>query len=410
MEGTYEIMVEMEKKMIFLDDVTHNMLMRGFCWLGQLDEARRLIDEMKRMGIHPDFVIHNMLISGYSMKGGWSNVIVDSTVTHFYGALEVAYKRNGVPALLAEVKKATPSRGVLMEDFNTVEIVQPYEKNGAVCLSILTDKRYFQGSFENLEKICEELRITTLIEVHDGREMERVLNINGVKLTGINNRSLETFVLYTSNTKMLLKRHGNNIREKGILVVDESGLFTLEDVAYVQNAGQVCNTTSCLLLHKEIAKQFLDRLVGWAKNMKVSDPVENGCTLGSVVSEEQCEKIKKLISVVRSKGATILYGDGRPHHLIRGLFLAHTIITAVSTSMQIGQEEVFGLVIHVKEYKTESEVVELANGTYFGLADDVIFHDQERCDGIGVLDLQWDPGGNIAMYRLDGKPILREEC
>jgi hypothetical protein len=186
------------------------------------------------------------------------------------------------------------------------------------------------------------LGIIALIEVHDGREMECPLNINGVKLTGINNRSLETFVLYTSNTKMLLERHGDSIREKGILVVGESGLFTPEDVAYVQNAGQVCNTTSCLQLHKEIAKQFLDGLVGWAKNMNVSDPVEDGCRLGSVVSEEQCEKIKKLISAVRSEGATILYGDDRPQHLIRGLFLAHTIITAVSTSMQIGQEEVFG--------------------------------------------------------------------
>jgi pentatricopeptide repeat protein len=241
MEGAYEIMVEMEKKRIFLDDVTHNMLMRGFCWLGQLDETRRLIDEMKRMGIHPDFVIHNMLISGYSMKGGWSNVIVDSAVTHFYGALEVAYKRNGVPALLAEVKKATPSRGVLMEDFNTVEIVQPYEKNGAACLSILTDKRYFQGSFENLEKICEELGITALIEVHDGREMERVLNINGVKLTSINNRSLETFVLYTSNTKMLLKRHGitSGKREFWLLM------------------NQVCLLWKMLLMFRMLAKSAI---------------------------------------------------------------------------------------------------------------------------------------------------------
>jgi pentatricopeptide repeat protein len=121
------------------------MLMRVFCWLGWLDEARRLIDEMKRMGIHPDFVIHNMLISGYSLKGGRSNVIVESAVTHFFGALEVAYKRNGVPALLAEVNKASPSRGVLREDFNPVEIVQPYEKNGTACLSILTDKKILSG-------------------------------------------------------------------------------------------------------------------------------------------------------------------------------------------------------------------------------------------------------------------------
>ncbi|WVZ92078.1 hypothetical protein U9M48_038171 [Paspalum notatum var. saurae] len=218
----------------------------------------------------------------------------------FYGALEAAYKRNGVPALIAEVKKASPSRGVLRENFNPVEIAQAYEKNGAACLSILTDEKYFQGSFENLEKvrtsgvkcpllckefvidkwqiynarskgadailliaavlpdldikyflrICKDLGMTALIEVHDEREMERVLKINGVKLIGINNRSLETFVVDTSNTKMLLEKHGDSIREKGILVVGESGLFTPDDVAYVQNAG-----VSAVLVGESLVKQ-----------------------------------------------------------------------------------------------------------------------------------------------------------
>ncbi|XP_062195597.1 indole-3-glycerol phosphate synthase, chloroplastic-like isoform X1 [Phragmites australis] len=218
----------------------------------------------------------------------------------FFGALAAAYKCNGVPALIAEVKKASPSRGVLRENFNPVEIAQAYEKNGAACLSILTDEKHFQGSFENLEKvrnsgvkcpllckefvidkwqiyyarskgadailliaavlpdldikyflrICKELGMTALIEVHDEREMERVLKINGVQLIGINNRSLETFVVDTSNTKMLLQKHGDSIREKGILVVGESGLFTPDDVAYVQNAG-----VSAVLVGESLVKQ-----------------------------------------------------------------------------------------------------------------------------------------------------------
>ncbi|KAK3123255.1 hypothetical protein QOZ80_8AG0627310 [Eleusine coracana subsp. coracana] len=218
----------------------------------------------------------------------------------FFGALAAAYKRNGLPALIAEVKKASPSRGVLRENFNPVEIAQVYEKNGAACLSILTDEKYFQGGFENLEKvhkagvkcpllckefvidrwqiyyarskgadavlliaavlpdldikyflrICKELGMTALVEVHDEREMERVLKINGVQLIGINNRSLETFVVDTSNTKMLLEKHGDSIREKGILVVGESGLFTPDDVAYVQNAG-----VSAVLVGESLVKQ-----------------------------------------------------------------------------------------------------------------------------------------------------------
>ncbi|TVU14148.1 hypothetical protein EJB05_37595 [Eragrostis curvula] len=108
------------------------------------------------------------------------------------------------------------------------------------------------------------------------------------------------------------------------------------------NAGQVCSATSRLLLHEKIAKQFLDRLVAWAKHIKISDPLEEGCRLGSVISEGQVmqmksitlvedlmqiwllytteeffflvqyEKIKKFISTARSEGATILYGGARP--------------------------------------------------------------------------------------------------
>ncbi|XP_047087507.1 indole-3-glycerol phosphate synthase, chloroplastic-like [Lolium rigidum] len=218
----------------------------------------------------------------------------------FYGALAAAYKRNGVPALIAEVKKASPSRGVLRENFDPVEIARAYEKHGAACLSILTDEKYFQGSFENLQKvrkaevkcpllckefvidewqiyyarsigadavlliaavltdldlkyflkICNELGLTALIEVHDEREMERVLKIDGVQLIGINNRSLETFIVDTSNTKTLLEKHGDAIREKGILVVGESGLFNPDDVAYVQNAG-----VSAVLVGESLVKQ-----------------------------------------------------------------------------------------------------------------------------------------------------------
>ncbi|KAL9230337.1 hypothetical protein vseg_005701 [Gypsophila vaccaria] len=211
-----------------------------------------------------------------------------SPTRDFIGALKAAHQRTGMPGLIAEVKKASPSKGVLREDFNPVDIAKAYEKGGAACLSVLTDEKYFQGSFENLEairdagvkcpllckefiveawqiyyarskgadailliaavltdldikylsKICRILGLTPLVEVHNEREMDRVLNIEGIQLIGINNRDLETFKVDISNTKKLLDaRRLQIIREKGIMVVGESGLFTPADIAYVQEAG-----------------------------------------------------------------------------------------------------------------------------------------------------------------------------
>ncbi|KAL0318608.1 UNVERIFIED_CONTAM: Indole-3-glycerol phosphate synthase, chloroplastic [Sesamum angustifolium] len=209
-------------------------------------------------------------------------------VRDFIGALKEANSRTGFPGLIAEVKKASPSRGVLREDFDPVQIAKAYEKGGAACLSVLTDEKYFQGGFENLEairrsgvkcpllckefvidawqiyyarvngadailliaavlpdldikymtKICKLLGLTALVEVHDEREMDRVLEIDGIELVGINNRDLGTFKVDIANTKSFSK------------VVGESGLFTPADIAYVQEAG-----VKAVLVGESIVKQ-----------------------------------------------------------------------------------------------------------------------------------------------------------
>lgn len=219
----------------------------------------------------------------------------------FIGSLRAANERTGLPGLIAEVKKASPSRGVLREDFDPVEIAKAYEKGGAACLSVLTDEKFFKGSFENLElirkagvkcpllckefivdawqlyyarikgadavlliaavlpdldisymiKICKLLGLTAFVEVHDENEFDRVLGIEGIQLIGINNRNLETFEVDISNTKKLLEgERGRIIREKDIIVVGESGLFTPNDIAYVQEAG-----VKAVLVGESIVKQ-----------------------------------------------------------------------------------------------------------------------------------------------------------
>ncbi len=188
------------------------------------------------------------------------------------------------PALIAELKKASPSKGVIRADFDLPAIAKAYATAGASCLSVLTDRQFFQGSFENLAlarqtvdlpllckefiiypyqillarlngadavlliaailtdadlahfvKIIHSLGMTALVEVHTLEEFDRVLNIDGVRLIGINNRNLEDFTVDLQTTCDLLAARRDRLAD--ITVVSESGLHRAEDIARVRAAG-----------------------------------------------------------------------------------------------------------------------------------------------------------------------------
>jgi indole-3-glycerol phosphate synthase len=221
---------------------------------------------------------------------------------NFLAALKAAYhtKVNGTtPAVIAEVKKASPSKGVIREDFDPVAIAQSYVQGGAACLSVLTDAKFFQGSFENLKlirpvvdlpllckdfiiypyqmywaklhgadavlliaailsdkdlqyfvKIAQKLGMTALIEVHDRPELDRVLHLDGVTLIGINNRDLTTFNVDLQTTADLLVEYGAQCRDRDITIVSESGIHTLADLQTVTAAG-----ASAVLIGESLIKQ-----------------------------------------------------------------------------------------------------------------------------------------------------------
>lgn len=203
------------------------------------------------------------------------------------------------PALIAEVKKASPSKGIICADFDPVAIAQAYSRGGASAISVLTDQKFFQGSWENLEKVravvdlpilCKEfviypyqiylarsqgadavlliaailsnqdlqyfvkianaLSMTALIEVHTLEELDRVLSIDGVTLVGINNRNLEDFSVDLRTTCNLLTSRGNQLQERGISVVSESGLHTTADLNIVVSAG-----ATAVLIGESLVKQ-----------------------------------------------------------------------------------------------------------------------------------------------------------
>lgn len=190
------------------------------------------------------------------------------------------------PSLIAEVKKASPSKGVIREDFDPVAIAQRYEQSGASCISVLTDQRFFQGSFDYLAQIrtavevpllCKEfviypyqmylarvqgadavlliaailsdkdlqyfikiarsIGLTPLVEVHTLEELDRVLALEAVQLIGINNRNLETFAVDLQTTVQLMQARYPSICQQDILMVSESGLHTAADLTVVSQAG-----------------------------------------------------------------------------------------------------------------------------------------------------------------------------
>jgi len=195
----------------------------------------------------------------------------------FVGAIQAKIE-NGDAAVIAEIKKASPSKGVIRPDFVPSQIAASYEEGGAACLSVLTDQQYFQGSAEylkqargacslpvlrkdfmidtyqvyearamgadcilliaaalslpkmqELEKVAHALGMAVLVEVHNGEELAEAVQLE-TPLLGINNRNLRTFDVTLQTTLDLLDKI-----PQGKIVVTESGIFTPEDVTLMRD-------------------------------------------------------------------------------------------------------------------------------------------------------------------------------
>lgn len=198
----------------------------------------------------------------------------------FSGALHAKIEA-GKPAVIAEIKKASPSRGILREHFDPAQIARQYQEAGAACLSVLTDEKFFQGRDEDLKAaldacqlpvlrkdfivddyqiyesrvlgancillivaalsdaqlqewsaLAHSLHLSVLVEVHDQAELERALNVPHTPLIGINNRNLRTFETSLQTTLDL-----RSLVPAGRLLVTESGVTDQKDVAQLWEAG-----------------------------------------------------------------------------------------------------------------------------------------------------------------------------
>ncbi len=224
----------------------------------------------------------------------------------FVGALR-AKIASGKSAVISEIKKASPSKGVLREHFEPALIAKSYEQHGAACLSVLTDKQFFQGDMAHLkaaraacqlpvlrkdfmidpyqvyearaagadcillivaaldlprmrelESVAMSLGLSVLVEVHDGDELDVALKLN-TPLIGINNRNLRTFETKLGTTLGLLDRV-----PAGRIVVTESGILKRDDVELMRARKVNCFLVGEAFMRAPEPGAELERLFGAA--------------------------------------------------------------------------------------------------------------------------------------------------
>ncbi|MBP1961956.1 indole-3-glycerol phosphate synthase TrpC [Paenibacillus aceris] len=214
-------------------------------------------------------------------------------------------RKNRAMGLIAEVKKASPSKGLIREDFDPVRLAESYERAGADCISVLTDVQYFQGSNDYLKAVrqavkipllrkdftidpkqiyearligadailliaailttdqmkqylalASDLGLDALVEVHDREELERALELD-TRLIGINNRNLKTFVTDLKTTEELIQ-----FIPAGKTIVSESGISAVQDMAYLQEIGSHAVLIGEHFMRQPVVEQAVHDLMG----------------------------------------------------------------------------------------------------------------------------------------------------
>lgn len=173
------------------------------------------------------------------------------------------------------------------------------------------------------------------------------------------------------------------------------------------NLGQTCTAATRLLVQDSVAEAFVERLVAKARSIRVGDPQDEATQVGAIVSNAQYQRVLAYLDDAKASQATIECGGGavRVPGLEKGLFVAPTIISNVTSDMKFGREEIFGPVLSVMRFSDEDEAVALANDTQYGLAASIWTRDASR---LARLSSRVEAGiiwGNCAFVENAGVPV-----
>lgn len=153
------------------------------------------------------------------------------------------------------------------------------------------------------------------------------------------------------------------------------------------NNGQFCLAASRILIEETIAAEFIERMKAKAESIKLGNPFDSSTNCGPIISQKQFDRVMSYVEIGKQEGAELVTGGKRPAHLDKGYFLEPTIFDKMSPEMRIWREEIFGPVIGITTFKTETEVIELANDTEYGLGAYFWAKDVDRVHRVaGALD------------------------
>ena len=192
-----------------------------------------------------------------------------------------------------------------------------------------------------------------------------------------------------STARQIIHNSANNFADVSLELGGKSPFIVFED-ADIESAangsiagifgasGQSCVAGSRLYLQERIAEDFLDRMLAATKNILIGDPLAEDTQMGPLATLDQIKHIENQIELSNSEGAKILHGGRRPPHLEKGWYYEPTIIKCSSQQNTIVDTELFGPVLSVQTFKSEKEVLNLANDTKYGLASGIFTKDVSR--------------------------------